>query len=710
DTISPSKPTNVTATATDSNMVALSWKASTDNVGVTGYDIYRDGALLTTVPPVTSYNDGTVQPDTTYSYRIRARDAAGKVSSLSSAASVTTPGLLFSDGFESGNFLQWTTVSNLVLQQQEVYAGTRAVQALSSGTPTYAYEQLSQTQNELYYRLWFKISSKGANPVVLQRFRSAAANNASIMTVSVTSAGKLSIRNDVAGVSTASTTAVTNGVWHQLQTRILVNGAAGETEVWFDGVRLDSLSKTENFATTPVGRIQLGETTSGRTYNMFFDRVALSTNFIDPADPPEGTPPPTNTPTVTPTATPTATATQPANQVGVNVWVGNSQPGSHTVPKGQARQVTYTGVNTGPVKMMSTSADPLVGSEAALYSLNGTVLSFSELMGLPNSQLDNLYWFPWYNNKDLDTQLRFANVSNTTATVHVTIGGQPVSGSPFSLTPGASIRKSFPGIDRGPVKIESNVNIVAAERVIHKVNGVPTSYSELMGLPASQLDNLYWFPWYNNKDLNTQLRIANVSSSTATVHVTIGGQPVSGSPFSLTPGASIRKSFPGIDRGPVKIESNVNIVAAERVIYKVNGADTSFTELMALPAARLSTTYWLPWYNSVDMDTQLRFANVSNSTASVQVFIGGQPMVGSPFTLTPGASKRISFAGINTGPVKIVSTQTLVAAERVIYKVNNIPTSFSEMLALPHSLLNTTHWLPWYNNVDLASQLRFAAP
>jgi hypothetical protein len=231
-----------------------------------------------------------------------------------------------------------------------------------------------------------------------------------------------------------------------------------------------------------------------------------------------------------------------------------------------------------------------------------------------------------------------------------------------------------------------------------------------MGLPASQLDNLYWLPWYNNKDLNTQLRIANVSNSTATVHVTIGGQPVSGSPFTLTAGASIRKSFPGIDRGPVKIESNVNIVAAERVIYKVNGADTSFTELMALPAAKLSTTYWLPWYNSVDMDTQLRFANVSNSTASVQVFIGGQPMVGSPFTLTPGASKRISFAGINTGPVKIVSTQTLVAAERVIYKVNNIPTSFSEMLALPHSLLNTTHWLPWYNNVDLASQLRFAAP
>jgi hypothetical protein len=129
----PHKPTNLVATANDSNP-STSPGASTGHV--TGYDIYRDGSLLTTVTPVTSYYDGTVSPDTTYSYRIRARDAGGRVSSLSTAASVTTPGLLFSDGFESGNFLQWAPVSGLVMQQQEVYAGTRAVQAISSGTPT----------------------------------------------------------------------------------------------------------------------------------------------------------------------------------------------------------------------------------------------------------------------------------------------------------------------------------------------------------------------------------------------------------------------------------------------------------------------------------------------------------------------------------------------------------------------------------------------
>jgi hypothetical protein len=58
------------------------------------------------------------------------------------------------------------------------------------------------------------------------------------------------------------------------------------------------------------------------------------------------------------------------------------------------------------------------------------------------------------------------------------------------------------------VRIESNVKIVAAERVIYTVNNKPTSFSEMMGLPNSLLDTRYWMPWYNNVDLNTQLRFA----------------------------------------------------------------------------------------------------------------------------------------------------------------------------------------------------------
>src|SRR6185436_14614581 len=122
--------------------------------------------------------------------------------------------------------------------------------------------------------------------------------------------------------------------------------------------------------------------------------------------------------------------------------------------------------------------------------------------------------------------------------------------------------------------------------------------------------------------------------------------------------------------------SDVNIVAAERVVYQVNGINTSFSETMALPNSQLNTTYWLPWYNNVDLDTQLRIGNVSGSPATVTITIGGIPM-GTPIQLAVGASTRVSFAGVNRGPVKIVSTQNIVAAERVIQRINNVPVSFS---------------------------------
>ena len=329
-------------------------------------------------------------------------------------------------------------------------------------------------------------------------------------------------------------------------------------------------------------------------------------------------------------------------------------------------------------------------------------------MGLPHSQLNTTYWLPWYNNVDLDTQLRIGNVSGSPATVTITIGGIPM-GSPIQLAVGASTRVSFAGVNNGPVKIVSTQNIVAAERVIYKINGIPVSFTEMMGLPNSQLNTTYWLPWYNNVDLDTQLRIGNVSASPATVTITIGGIPM-GSPIQLAAGASTRVSFAGVNNGPVKIVSTQNIVAAERVIQKINTVPVSFSEMMGLPNTQLSTIYWMPWYNNIGLDTQLRLGNVSATTATIRIFIGGTEMTGSPFTLAAGASIRKSYAGIDNGPVRIESNVNIVAAERVIYKINGSSTSFSEMMGLPNPLLNSRYWMPWYNNVDLDTQLRFALP
>jgi hypothetical protein len=275
-------------------------------------------------------------------------------------------------------------------------------------------------------------------------------------------------------------------------------------------------------------------------------------------------------------------------------------------------------------------------------------------------------------------------------------------------------------VNGGPVRIESDQNIVAAERVILKVNNIPTSFTETMALSNSQVDKTYWLPWYNNVDLDTQLRIANVSGSPATIHVHVGGQEVTSgctprsSPYTLPAGGSLRISCSGVSNGPVKITSDQNIVVAERAIFTVNNIATSFSEMMALPNKQVDNVYWLPWYNNVDLDTQLRIANVSNAPARVRIYVAGTECapqsIAYPSTIPPGGSVRVSCPGVNNGLVKIVGSQNIVAAERVIFTVNNIATSFSEMMALPEGQLGTTYWLPWYNNVDLDTQLRFGVP
>jgi trimeric autotransporter adhesin len=89
DTQAPSVPTGLSASSIASTSFTLSWSPSTDNVGVTGYDVYRSGTLLGTVTG-TSTNVTGLTASTTYSMTVRARDAAGNVSAASNALSVTT--------------------------------------------------------------------------------------------------------------------------------------------------------------------------------------------------------------------------------------------------------------------------------------------------------------------------------------------------------------------------------------------------------------------------------------------------------------------------------------------------------------------------------------------------------------------------------------------------------------------------------------------
>ena len=92
DATAPSAPTSFVATAISPTQVDLSWNASTDNIGVVGYRIYRNGFQKMTTTN-TQYSDTGLSPSTVYVYKVLAFDAAGNLSGFTANVSATTQAL-----------------------------------------------------------------------------------------------------------------------------------------------------------------------------------------------------------------------------------------------------------------------------------------------------------------------------------------------------------------------------------------------------------------------------------------------------------------------------------------------------------------------------------------------------------------------------------------------------------------------------------------
>lgn len=89
DTTAPTTPTNISSSGITTSGLTLTWTASTDNIGVTGYEIYQDGVLKTNTTTTTATITG-LSAATSYNYTVKAKDAAGNLSIASSALTITT--------------------------------------------------------------------------------------------------------------------------------------------------------------------------------------------------------------------------------------------------------------------------------------------------------------------------------------------------------------------------------------------------------------------------------------------------------------------------------------------------------------------------------------------------------------------------------------------------------------------------------------------
>ena len=135
DTVAPSSPTSLAASGTTQTTTNLSWTAATDNVAVTGYDVYQGTTLKASVT-TTSYLVTGLTASTPYTFTVRAKDASSNVSSDSNVVGVTTlapvpdttvptaPTLVASGTTTTTTNLSWSgATDNVAVTSYDVYQG-----------------------------------------------------------------------------------------------------------------------------------------------------------------------------------------------------------------------------------------------------------------------------------------------------------------------------------------------------------------------------------------------------------------------------------------------------------------------------------------------------------------------------------------------------------------------------------------------------------
>ncbi|WP_246291015.1 PQQ-dependent sugar dehydrogenase [Lentzea indica] len=160
DTEAPTPPKNLQFVSSTHNSVSLKWEAATDNVGVTGYDIYQHGQLVTSVGNVLEATATGLQPDTEYDWTVFAKDRAGNVSQASNnvpgrtkpappdTEPPTTPSNLRSTGTtETSASIAWNpSTDNVAVTSYEIYVDGTRKQSADGNTTTATIAGLTKDQ------------------------------------------------------------------------------------------------------------------------------------------------------------------------------------------------------------------------------------------------------------------------------------------------------------------------------------------------------------------------------------------------------------------------------------------------------------------------------------------------------------------------------------------------------------------------------------
>ncbi len=170
DTEAPSAPSGLTASGTTQTSTTISWNASSDNVGVTGYDVYMDGSLLGSTT-ATSSNITGLTANTAYDFYVKAKDEAGNISAKSNTISVTTQSTSISycsskgsnSNYEWIDLVQLNNLNNASGNDGGYTDNTSLSASLPYGSNTvYISAGFSGTAYTEYWKVWIDYDKDGS--------------------------------------------------------------------------------------------------------------------------------------------------------------------------------------------------------------------------------------------------------------------------------------------------------------------------------------------------------------------------------------------------------------------------------------------------------------------------------------------------------------------------------------------------------------------
>ena len=240
DTTKPTAPINLTVTNTSNQSISISWNASTDNIGVTAYEIYQNNVLVNGALTTTTYTASNLNCNTGYSFYVKAKDAAGNVSTASNtvnstttACNVTVNKMIYDESLHS----EWTNVSSSPIifnNTTPVHNGAFSIRTNYGSNGTMAFSKTTALTTTTTTQLRFWVYNTGNNSI---KVFTQSQDNGGNSTLMITKPPRKSWIEIVINLSQLGNPTTIKRVTIQ-------NSSTSSTTMYFDNVQLTNVIET----------------------------------------------------------------------------------------------------------------------------------------------------------------------------------------------------------------------------------------------------------------------------------------------------------------------------------------------------------------------------------------------------------------------------------------------------------------------------------